>query len=317
MNHMQRLDCVRLIASELQSIMKTSEINVFLSGFGITCGKTEIVPSKRVYVEGLLADSTPDTIRQIVEQLDIQPPVLASKMNNKINGFLNEFDSFQDDYEVTRWVLKVTKFLEHSGHQDKAKVFSGLSISGNIWDDAAAQKGYLEAILYESNGKDEVIKPIIPHDIDTLVRIITKNTEKSIVPLKSRRKGCSTIEFENEYDYQDYLHSSLIPWIKDIRPEEYTPKYAGTNKRVDFYLKEHQTFIEVKYVRDKSHAKRIGDELTIDISHYQSHSGCRILYTVIFDPLRLVKNPDGLVADLSMKYRADTNEIEVRVIIVS
>ena len=87
--------------------------------------------------------------------------------------------------------------------------------------------------------------------------------------------------FDSEYDIQDLLHSQLRPWIHDIRPEEYTPSYAGSSTRMDFLLPEHNLVIELKRVHDKVHAAKIGDELIIDIEHYRRHSQCNRLWCVI------------------------------------
>ena len=55
---------------------------------------------------------------------------------------------------------------------------------------------------------------------------------------------------------------------------------------------------EVKYVRDGTHAKKIGDELIIDIAHYRTHPQCKQLWIVVYDPQKLVRNPGGLASDL-------------------
>lgn len=157
--------------------------------------------------------------------------------------------------------------------------------------------------------------PILPKDLKTLITTIVQSTSKSILPLQRRRKNSKNIDFNNEYDYQDFLYSMLIPWVKDIRPEEFTPSYAGTSKRVDFLLKDHSLFVEVKYARDKTHAKKIGDEITIDIHHYQSHPECRYLVAIIYDPKRHISNPDGFISDLSRKYTSGENELDVEILI--
>ena len=182
-----------------------------------------------------------------------------------------------------------------------------------------ANKLYSKDSIYlsSSNKNNNEKKSILPKDIRSLIKILVLTTSKSILPLKRRRNNSKNIDFNNEYDYQDFLHSMLIPWIKDIRPEEYTPSYAGTSKRVDFLLKDHSMFIEIKYVRDKGHARKIGDEITIDIHHYQSHPKCRYLVAVIYDPNRHILNPDGFIFDLSKKYISGDHELDVEIFISS
>ena len=84
--------------------------------------------------------------------------------------------------------------------------------------------------------------------------------------------------FESEYDIQDLIHAQLRPWVSDIRPEEFTPSYAGSATRMDFLLPDHKLVIEIKRVRDKTHASKVSDELIIDIEHYRRHQCCDRLW---------------------------------------
>ncbi|HAI2361552.1 TPA: transposase, partial [Escherichia coli] len=92
---------------------------------------------------------------------------------------------------------------------------------------------------------------------------LVKGLQRAMHPLTHRRKGSQSLSFSNEYDVQDLLHALLRPWVQDIRPEEFTPSYAGSSTRMDFLLPAHKLVLETKIVRDRSHAKKIGDELII------------------------------------------------------
>lgn len=153
---------------------------------------------------------------------------------------------------------------------------------------------------------------LIPSDIDDLLEIIILGLARSMYPLKNRRHGKSRIEFTDEYDIQDLFNSLLRPWVKDIRPEEYTPSYAGSSTRMDFLLYDHKIVCELKFVRDARHARKVGDELTIDIAHYRKHPDCKKLVAVIYDSKGLIANPDGLKTDI----QSDSNELEVTVFII-
>lgn len=135
-------------------------------------------------------------------------------------------------------------------------------------------------------------------------------------PLTHRRKGSQQLNFSNEYDVQDLLHVLLRPWVSDIRPEEFTPSYAGSNARMDFLLPAHNLVIELKFIRDRIHAKRIGDELIIDIEHYRVHPKCKTLWCVIYDSKKLLINSEGLRSDLEGKRSKDDGELIVKVFVV-
>jgi hypothetical protein len=131
-------------------------------------------------------------------------------------------------------------------------------------------------------------------------------------PLTHRRKGAQALSFSTEYDGQDLLHALLRPWVADIRPEEFTPSYAGSSTRMDFLLPKYRLVIELKFVRDGNHARRIGDELIVDIDHYRRHPDCNELWCVVFDHEHLLQNSEGLKADLEGARSTKDGTINVR-----
>ena len=130
--------------------------------------------------------------------------------------------------------------------------------------------------------------------------------------LRSRHSDRETLIVKDEYDTQDLFHSLLHIYFDDIRPEEWTPSYAGRSSRVDFLLKKEGIIVEVKKTRQTLKAKEVGDELLIDIQRYQSHPDCRNLICFVYDPEGLISNPRGLENDLNRKEQ----EFEVKVVIV-
>lgn len=158
--------------------------------------------------------------------------------------------------------------------------------------------------------------PTKPGKVEELIEIIVRGLRRAMHPLTHRRKGVQPLTFGNEYDVQDLLHSMLRPWISDIRPEEFTPSYAGSSTRMDFLLPAHALVIETKIVRDRAHAKRIGDELIIDIEHYRRHPECKRLWCVVYDPDHLITNAPGLKADLEGPRTSKDGEVVVTVFVL-
>jgi len=155
-----------------------------------------------------------------------------------------------------------------------------------------------------------------PSSLEELLRIVIRGLPRSMQPLIHRRKGSQPLSFSSEYDIQDLLHALLRPWISDIRPEEFTPSYAGSNTRMDFLLPMHSLVIETKRVRDKAHASKVGDELIIDIEHYRKHPNADHLWCVIYDPELFISNPKGMISDLEGCRSTPDGKVNVKVIIV-
>lgn len=159
-------------------------------------------------------------------------------------------------------------------------------------------------------------QPVIPQKVEVLLERLVKGLQRAMHPLTHRRKGSQSLTFNNEYDVQDLLHSLLRPWVQDIRPEEFTPSYAGSSTRMDFLLPAHKLVLETKIVRDRSHAKKIGDELIIDIEHYRRHSDCSNLWCVIYDPNQYITNSQGIKTDLEGERSSKDGEVTVKVYVI-
>jgi len=171
----------------------------------------------------------------------------------------------------------------------------------------------LEEAAIPVNAKKESLKP---SSIGELLDILARGLPRSIYPLTHRRKGAISLSFMSEYDIQDLLHALLRPWISDVRPEEFTPSYAGSSTRMDFLLPEHSLVIETKLVRDRAHGRRIGDELIIDIDHYRVHPECSFLWCIIYDPNHYIQNIGGLVRDLGGESNNEKGSIKTKVVVI-
>jgi hypothetical protein len=158
--------------------------------------------------------------------------------------------------------------------------------------------------------------PKRPTSIDEVLLPLFRGLRRAMFPLTHRRKGLPTLTFDNEYDIQDLLHVLLRPWVKDIRPEEYTPSYGGKSTRMDFLLPDHATVVELKLVRDAAHGKNVGQELLVDIGHYRQHPKCELLWCVVLDPNHYLVNSNGLGSDLEGEHRQEDKSIQVKVLVL-
>ncbi len=134
-----------------------------------------------------------------------------------------------------------------------------------------------------------------------LVRNICSRFHIVASQLKIRHASRLAFEIQDEYDVQDLLLALLKIFFDDIRPEEWTPSYAGKCSRADFLLKKEQIVIEVKKTRKGLGARELGDELIIDAERYKSHPNCKVLYCFVYDPDGKITNQEGFERDLSRK----------------
>lgn len=160
-------------------------------------------------------------------------------------------------------------------------------------------------------GAIEKIQPkVVNIDYELIISNILEHFNTCAIQLKRRHASRETLTIKDEYDVQDLLHALLKLHFSDVRPEEWTPSYAGNSNRMDFLLKEAHIAIEVKMTRDNLKDKEIGEQLIIDIAKYQQHPDVDTLYCFVYDPNAILHNPVGLENDLN-KLSTDNFSVKV------
>lgn len=133
--------------------------------------------------------------------------------------------------------------------------------------------------------------------------------------LRNRKHGRQPFLIEVEYDVQDLLHALLRVQFDHVRAEEWNPSYAGSSTRMDFFLDDHATVVEVKKMRPTLTTTQLVNELIIDISRYRlSRPEIQQLVCLVYDPGRAVKNPRVVVKDLEQQ---SVDGFRVKVLIVN
>lgn len=130
--------------------------------------------------------------------------------------------------------------------------------------------------------------------------------------LRARHAHRTTLDVQDEYDVQDLLHALLLLHFADIRPEEWTPSYAGKSSRMDFLVKREQVVIETKKAGEGLGAKELGSQLIEDIARYKQHPDCNTLVCFVYDPDGWITNPRGIEADLRRTEGRPRVEVWIR-----
>lgn len=236
-------------------------------------------------------------------------------LREKFRG-INKIHNDKKREELTmkkqKWIMSCKNFFQVTEMNNFLEEFKKIETESKAY--LAAYIGQLTSIL-ESAKKalDSGLLKKISTNIEP-VAAIQKLCEKFHViarQLRSRYNNRDTLDVKDEYDVQNLFHALLKLDFEDIRPEEWTPSYAGKCSRMDFLLKREQIVIEIKKSRRQLTAKEIGSQLIEDIVRYKAHQDCKILMCFVYDPEGLIANPKGIENDLSK----DSKELSVKVII--
>lgn len=211
--------------------------------------------------------------------------------------------NFRDRYCEFRW--KAVNLLQTNGAVTGVSLLEG----GHRWDSAirvtVTEPTFSEVVAVmeeewaQRSKEDE--QPVSSDEPVVLLRKLLHRFHAVACQLQERRENRPTLTIGDEYDVQDLLHSLLRMHFDDVRPEEWSPSYAGKASRVDFYLKPEQVVVETKKTRSGLGAKELGDQLIIDMRRYAEMSGCKTLVCFVYDPEGLLKNPRGFEQDLCGK----------------
>jgi hypothetical protein len=174
-----------------------------------------------------------------------------------------------------------------------------------LWTESGRALEYFEVFEKAYAATKQQVEPI------SVLNLLSIRFHQVARQLRSRYSHRPTLDVDDEYDVQDLLHALLRIHFNDIRPEEWTPSYAGKSGKMDFLLKTEQVVIETKKARKGLDAKVLGDELLIDIQRYQAHPDCKTLFCFVYDPEGKIANPTGIENDLSKTH----NDLKVLVVI--
>lgn len=128
-----------------------------------------------------------------------------------------------------------------------------------------------------------------------LIRLpkVSRSIEKA-----KRHSSRESLEIKDEYDVQDLLKGVLHLEFDDVRPEVWTPNYAGTNSRTDFLLPPEGIVVEIKHTKNAKAQIRITEELIIDIARYKPYPGVKHMVCAVWDTEHHLTNPVALKTDL-------------------
>lgn len=149
--------------------------------------------------------------------------------------------------------------------------------------------------------KRAVDRETLTSDVDALAKLIAlcRRFPLFVERVGIRQRSRPPVTIVDEYDVQDFLHAILKLHFDDVRPEEWTPSYAGSSSRVDFFLPRERTVVEAKMVRSGLGQKEIANELIIDRARYALMPQVDNLICLVYDPSRRCTNPSALENDVS------------------
>jgi hypothetical protein len=211
---------------------------------------------------------------------------------------------FRSEYDGVWYSPKVKKFLEAS---TEPLMFRPNDDQGKeIWSYWAHpyERAFAPCILSQRQILVEAsmlpTPTFVASDAVSKIELLAQRFSLIARTLAQRGRERTPLIISDEYDVQYLFKGLLKVFFDDIRPEEWTPSYAGKSTRVDFLVKSEQIVVELKMTRaGLKTTAQVGEELIIDIHHYRFHSDCKTLVAFVYDPDKYIDEPKSLENDLS------------------
>ena len=139
---------------------------------------------------------------------------------------------------------------------------------------------------------------------DILSKILS-GIHKSMTRITSGKdrhaKSVGVFSVENEYDLQNLIWTVLKPNFPEMVDEVPIPKHMGEPSRVDFYIPEIKTIIELKHVRENNQAKKIPSDLDHDLTWYAKFVEAEKLVFYVFKNGDVTFDFEPMKASLNQK----------------
>lgn len=263
---------------------------------------------------------TTSIINKLQALIDELSKILEGSYPNNINLAWDRLNRWKD--RAIKTVSSLVSPLEGDRiNGARLGSFSMMDPWKNVRKQINSYEAHLQALIEEIKNNPEFILSnteqvdsqvvAFPSDLARLEKLC-RRFHKVAKQLRSRHDNRATIEIEDEYDVQDLFHALLRIEFDDIRPEEWTPSYAGGSSRTDFLLKQEKVVIEIKKTRKGLGDKEVGEQLIIDIERYKIHPDCKSLICFVYDPEGRIANPQGIISDLEGRSKG---KFDLKVII--
>jgi hypothetical protein len=212
------------------------------------------------------------TPSEIVEYVD------AITAFNEFQGYYQKFHdpdlalSLISNVEVRKRVEEYNEWTISIGQDDTAfcfAAFAGDDLEGLLCGGATDRYEYLSGAY--SGDRRFILTEILEMFPTAAGHLLNRNGSRP------------SYRLEEEQDVRDLLYSMIKSVFPDTRIEEHTRIHAGSAKRIDIVIPRISTMIEIKYVRNSRHAKKVADELRIDFESYHAHPDCKKLIAYVWD----------------------------------
>jgi hypothetical protein len=157
--------------------------------------------------------------------------------------------------EITTLLCALIKRLAppNAGYHEQMEKILSVANQGTRWiTEQTIMEGLIGVVrALRADYEDGRVMTAAKSDIPAFLQIekLLLRFHRVAQQLTKRRESRPTLLINDEYDVQDLFRALLWIEFDDVRPEQWTPSYAGGSAKMDFLLKKEQVVIEVKKTR--------------------------------------------------------------------
>ena len=220
------------------------------------------------YMNGSRLNLNHDKYNNIIDQIDA---ILLWDSSNKFHvDNINKYN-----IQTMRTNVKFEPSVLPNYSESKNNLYNEYKIYLNQHNIIDTSLGFTTFQVLDNISK--LIKNSIEHIEDSTCKFKTENLAKNI--------NKNSFLIDSEYDFQNYIHLSLKPWIPSLKRESFVISIFGNNKNVDFSLsKKNNLIIEVKYIKNTNTKNEIQQDILALKNFYELNPTVEgLLFLVLYD----------------------------------
>lgn len=221
-------------------------------------------------------------------------------------------------------VLKL--WLKSRKYADRVIVISGVLDNGirtrlielgvsKIFDKTYYVDSHTQITALLKNFLEVYLNEIETEEQKDIIRTVLTGSREAYRRLSQRRQDRAVFTLEDEYDVQDFVAALLVPFFPNLTREEPTRRVGIVSSRIDLFIRELETAIEIKVARGTPDLRRIDHQLKEDIESWGLEGICKHLFCFVFDLADCPEADRNALKSLEGFRQFGANSLTVEVIV--
>lgn len=248
---------------------------------------------------------------KFLNEIGISPSIIPPIHIVGLSGFKDQVIEHNEEFLKKLWNLIEYQEDSSSWQEQLNSIIYHLVKTRQIFLEASIQKK-LNIYFSEIESKNMPITFLgaewlnIGNNIMNIIERSISIPSKFSNGTKAKNFNVSTVKISSEYDFQNYIHTILRPWMPNMEAENIAIIYDGNTKYADFSINGNSIIIEAKYIDTTGKKNDTLKTLEGLKEFYKMNANVKLLLFMILVEEEIELDKYKIESDFSSQY-GDTN----------